>query len=500
MKYLPEELQKAIKDENRLKTLAKHILRPAEADSDFDTLTAAAAHRLGAPCAFICIVDFDGNWVQASHGVEPTDAPVDKGLCAYPIAEDAGPVFVVVDPAKDDRFSASVPAIGGKPAAFFAGAAIRVHGVKVGTLCIIDTERHAQPAAADMEALGALAAMAGSLFELKDAARGKASSELALSRAETRHSLALRAANIAAWSLDIASNAIKCDNLFREMFNLPVGEPVTGERALAAVEPEQAAKIRMALGETLGKGEEYQGEIRVRSTGRWLLAMGRGYEYDAAGKPLSVIGVVVDITPTKQSEEKTRLLLRELNHRVKNTLAILQSLASQTLRRSQSAAEFTMSFSGRLQALSAAHTLLSDQEWGAIDIVTLLKTQITPYSSSFDGDVCIHGDHAALGPDEALGLGLVIHELATNAAKYGALSVRGGCVDIAITLESKGNENALVLDWAESGGPPVKAPDHRGFGSILITRSLDKIVGSSVDLDFPSEGTRAHIRIPLRDN
>ncbi|WP_176086367.1 HWE histidine kinase domain-containing protein [Martelella sp. HB161492] len=500
MKHLPQELVEAIKDESRLRILSQYILRSEDGDADFDTVTSQAARLLSVPFAFLMIIDFDRNWVQSASGMDISDVETEKGLSAYPIAGGVEPALEIHNPQEDPRFLRSVPEYQGQVAVFFVGAPVYVHGVKAGTLCVFDTKPHEKTPVETLVALRRIADLAGSLYELKDAARGKASADLALSRAETRHSLALRAANIAAWSWDGTSEAIECDNTLRAMFDLPVGEPVTFRKALDAIAPSMRASTMRAFKGALSRGEEYQGEVRVSSSGRWLLALGRTYDNPVSqrGGTRPVFGVVVDITATKASEEKTRLLLRELNHRVKNTLAIVQSIASQTLRRSRSSAEFTMSFSARLQALSLAHTLLSDEQWGAIEVERLLRSQIAPYTDRFDRQIEIDGDTVYLDPDEALALGLVIHELASNAAKFGALTAERGMVKIAVRRVVGKQGRYLDLSWQEVGGPPVAVPDQQGFGSVLIKRSLDKVVGSRVDVSYARSGLEVHITMPLR--
>ncbi|MBB4122984.1 HWE histidine kinase domain-containing protein [Martelella radicis] len=500
MEYLPSDIVDAIKDRERLDTLSQTIMRAAEVDEDFVAIVESAALRFSCPAALILIADYDENWVQAVHGMKPETVSTRSGLFVYPIALQRDPALILNNPAEQEGIAPSVPNYEGEPVKFFAGAPIKVHGVNAGSLCVIDGQNHRDISDEDAEALRRLANLAGSLYELKDAARGKASADLALSRAQKRHSMALRAGNIAAWSWDRKSNTVECDNAMREMLGLPSGEPVTCRSLLSAIAPETRFPLMRRFKAALDRGEEYQCEFKAAKTGKWLLSLGGAYESVlAADQNGPVFGVVVDISTTKESEQKTRLLLRELNHRVKNTLAIVQSIAGQTLRRSRTSAEFNMAFSGRLQALSAAHTLLSDEQWGAIALDRLLRSQVAPYIDSNSRQIDIHGNAVFLDPDEALALGLVIHELASNAAKFGALSTRAGVVDITVACRDDDNGTShLELDWVEVGGPPVTPPEQRGFGSVLIERSLDKVIGSKVDVDFADTGLRVHIRMPLR--
>ena len=176
---------------------------------------------------------------------------------------------------------------------------------------------------------------------------------------------------------------------------------------------------------------------------------------------------------------------------------MLQSLARQTLRQTSDPVEFMDAFAGRLQSLSEAHGLLSDHEWGVIHLKMLLQKQIMPYALDYESQVEIHKDEVELGPDEAVGLGLVLHELATNARKYGALSVRSGKVVITARIVNEEGRRVLNMTWHEVGGPPVNPNGRRGFGSVLIERSLDKILGSSVHVEYLPKGVTAVVRMPL---
>ncbi len=488
---MTQRIHQALDDPVRLDALSRYILRQTGSLRDFEALTALAAERLDAPMAAIGLIERDAKWFHTHLGFEREEIPADAAFGRFAIAQ--GGTFVVEDAAADPRF-ADNPLVAEEPRVrFYAGAAIEVHGQRIGTLAAMDSRPRPRPGDAALAALERLAGLVGSLFELHDAARRGRFSERALSHAEIRQAMAMRAAKIASWSWDLGSDIVDCDDTLRTMFGLPAGLPVTGRDLIAAITPEHVAALREALRDSLVVDQDFSGEFRVAANGRWLLGLGRVFERDAEGRAAAVLGVYIDITATKESEEKTRLLLRELNHRVKNTLAMLQSLAGQTLRRSRNDKEFTVAFSGRLQALAAAHTLLSDREWESIDLLTLLKTQVSPYAFDFDEQVAVACPDIALDPDEALGLGLVLHELATNAAKFGALSRSGGRVAVACTED---DADARVIEWTESGGPPVRPPKSGGFGSILIARSLDKIVGSSVEVAYPTTGLRVRIRIP----
>lgn len=197
---------------------------------------------------------------------------------------------------------------------------------------------------------------------------------------------------------------------------------------------------------------------------------------------------------SRQSAIRTSLT-RELNHRVKNTLANVLSIVSLTRRQAKDIDEFTESLTGRLKALSATHDLLSQSDWRAAPIKQLVRAELAPYLDEGEGRIMIEGDDASLAPNEALSLGLAIHELATNAAKYGALSTSQGKVRISWSMASP--ESAEVL-WEEYDGPPVEPPKRRGFGIELIERIVAQELNSKVQLEFLPGGVRCRMRVPLR--
>ena len=206
-----------------------------------------------------------------------------------------------------------------------------------------------------------------------------------------------------------------------------------------------------------------------------------------------------DISERRQAQEQQNLLLAELSHRVKNTLATVLSIANQTLARAESLDQFSRSFRGRIQALAAAHSLLTAVNWNVAALRVLVEQALQPYASSDCSNVRISGDEVLLRPSAALTFSLVLHELATNAAKYGALHKPGGLVVVDCGVRSNGGRE-LHLHWAESGGPPVRPPVRRGFGLELIERSVAHQLAGQAVLDYRVEGLVCEITVPLTDS
>jgi PAS domain S-box-containing protein len=201
----------------------------------------------------------------------------------------------------------------------------------------------------------------------------------------------------------------------------------------------------------------------------------------------------------KRAERQARLLIEELNHRVKNTLAIAQSLATQTMRRRSSPKYFAAAFSGRLAALASSHTLLAHARWSGAGLHALIEEQLGPYRLPERASVTIRGDDVSLDPSAALTLGLTLHELATNAAKHGALASPAGAIEIRTRIDTAAEGRRLALSWSERGGPPIAAPPRRGFGLTLIEGGLAYQLKGNAVLDFRREGLQCTLEFPLAD-
>ncbi|WP_128924108.1 PAS domain-containing sensor histidine kinase [Bradyrhizobium guangxiense] len=217
--------------------------------------------------------------------------------------------------------------------------------------------------------------------------------------------------------------------------------------------------------------------------------------HDATGKLVGAINMLVDISERKSAENAQKVLIDELNHRVKNTLATVQSLANQTARHAAGLEEFLPTFMGRLLALARAHDLLTKRNWQDAPLEKLVEDIVAPVSG---GRVVTGGPHVDLDARTALSITMVLNELLTNAAKYGALSVPGGSV--SLTWRIAGGELAqsmLECEWRERGGPPVTPPKRRGFGTRLMERCVEHDLAGEFDLVFEPEGTRCRMTFPV---
>jgi len=206
----------------------------------------------------------------------------------------------------------------------------------------------------------------------------------------------------------------------------------------------------------------------------------------------------MDVTKHKLAEERQRLMVQELHHRVKNSLATVQAIAGLTARTARDIDSFFSSFSSRLQSLSRTHTMLVSSDWQRINIAQLLSSELASFDDATGQRLRCDGPHLDLPSDFALSLGLAIHELTTNAVKHGALSVPQGKVEISWLVEDRGDVNQLRLNWVERGGPSVENPKTRGFGSTLLERIFKGQHDVNADLRFSRAGLEFQLSAPCR--
>jgi PAS domain S-box-containing protein len=247
----------------------------------------------------------------------------------------------------------------------------------------------------------------------------------------------------------------------------------------------------------LDSGLPSDGEVRIGdgSTALW-------YDFhvepllDSSGAVVGVTCAAVDITERRKGEDHLRLLLRELTHRSKNLLAVIQAMARQTGRHAGSIEAFLDRFGARLQALATSHDLLIQENWHGVSLDELVRSLLGSYFDADRSRLVIAGDGVLLKPDVAQSLGLALHELASNAEKFGALSVPDGRVSIAWRRVPQSDGEAVELLWTESGGPSVAPPTRRGFGTLVIEGNLPRALEAKVDLTFAAHGVHCKIVIP----
>ncbi|MDI1282900.1 MAG: response regulator [Reyranella sp.] len=313
-----------------------------------------------------------------------------------------------------------------------------------------------------------------------------------LQRSEERRSIALSAGDMGSWEVDLATGHIEWDDGPYRIFGVdPARFEPTIKRIEAMIHPDDREKSSVAaLVET--SGPRFQTEFRiVRPSGEVRWCYGAGIiSRDTAARPARMNGVTVDITERKRAEERQVLLAREVDHRAKNTLAVVLSVLR--LTRAKSTPEFITTVEGRIHALAATHNLLSATRWEGADLCKIVEEEMAPYQASHRKRVVTSGPAVVLLPATAQAVALAVHELATNAAKYGALSTDTGTLELAWSVGS----DAVVLDWRETGGPATATPQALGFGLTIVRSSIEAQFRGGVVYDWRPEGLHCTLSIP----
>jgi two-component sensor histidine kinase/DNA-binding response OmpR family regulator len=322
----------------------------------------------------------------------------------------------------------------------------------------------------------------------------KASNALLL-ESERRRSLALTAGQMGSWDYDFKTGQLSLDENQHRMCGVdPANRIASVEAVRALIEPGDWTKLQ-GLKERFAAGEAtHQAEFRFRRPDgelRWCLASASA-TLDSKGELARVGGVTIDITERKRTEERQILLAREVDHRARNALAVIQAIVR--LTRADSASALRKSIDGRIMALARAHTLLSESRWDGADWSTLVKDELAPYRTTHKGQISLEGPSISLMPTIAQMLALAVHELATNAAKYGALSANEG--DLRVKWELR--EGGLSVHWTEFGSPARSSTLGSGFGINLIVNSIEQQLGGSARFDWRPEGLACEIFVPLR--
>ncbi len=270
-----------------------------------------------------------------------------------------------------------------------------------------------------------------------------------------------------------------------------------GKNNAESLPKETYAALKPLKTKALESGSMTRGEMKAIIDGqtRWY-DLSIAPLKNRAGVIVGLTGAVIDISERKGWEQHLRLLMRELTHRSKNLLAVIQAMARQTARHSGTVEEFIDRFGARLHALAGSHDLLVQESWQRASIGELINSQLGHYSDLVGTQIVVEGPQIYLNPDAAQNLGMALHEMATNAVKYGALSTPKGKVSIDWAWKGSGAKRVLKLNWKESGGPAVENPQRRGFGSQVIERNLNRALGATVKLDYAPKGFRAEMELP----
>ncbi|WP_160195492.1 HWE histidine kinase domain-containing protein [Microvirga sp. BSC39] len=320
-----------------------------------------------------------------------------------------------------------------------------------------------------------------------------------MAESEARLRLALNAGHFGSWEFTPETGTFITSATCRANFGRGRDEPFSYADLVSSIHPEDRAMQAEAVAQAIADNTDLHVEYRTiwpDGSEHWIRVSGRTRMGENG--QLSMVGVSQEITERKLAEERQRLLLHELNHRVKNTLATVQSVASLTRRSAQNTDPAAWNaFMDRLHGLAKTHDLLTTTHWQGALLEDVLKNELDPYQDAIRQRIRLRGPRINLQPSAVLALGLAIHEMATNAVKYGSLSVPDGKVHVMWAVTSGTVPPSLLVEWTESGGPTVKEPERQGFGTKLIQRGLAQQLGGEIKLDFAPSGVRCVITFPI---
>jgi PAS domain S-box-containing protein len=312
-----------------------------------------------------------------------------------------------------------------------------------------------------------------------------------MAASKDRLQLALDAAQLGWWRYDVLGQVVSGDRRFREIFDVTVDVlPIEDLKKL--VHPDDAERFwadrEVALHPSAPQRPSHQYRVQRRDGEvRWVEVQ-RLVQFEGARHRRRAVGVVAtvqDISERKEHEERLNLLMREVNHRARNMLSVVDAIAHQTVADGGR-------FSERIEALAAHQDLLVRSEWKGVEIEDLARAQLAHFAALIGSRIAMQGPKLLLNPASAQAIGLALHELATNAAKYGALTTDEGRVDVGWATEG----DAFTMNWTERGGPPVFAPERRGFGTKLMKEMAERSLDGEVDLDYPPSGATWRLACP----
>jgi len=322
-------------------------------------------------------------------------------------------------------------------------------------------------------------------------------SELALVERNAQLALAGRAVLVGSYTYDVNRGAMQVSEGYAAIHGLPEGTTETSySEWRARVHPEDLERAEELRDQAFAdRRKEDNAEYRiVLSTGvvRWIERRG-SVSYREDGRPERVVGVNIDVTERKRAEQHQRALNAELDHRVKNVLATVSAIIGQTQEASRSPVDFVAGLNRRIKSLAGTHELLSRSHWHGVPLEEIIRRELAPYGVT---NTVIGGPDVTLKAEATQAVATVLHELTTNAAKYGAFSIRTGRVSLQWHWLENGSLDRLMIEWRETGGPPVLAPSQSGYGTSIIRDLIPFELGGNVELVFGSKGVRCRLEIP----
>lgn len=489
----------------RLAILASYPVDRPDIAGQLDRLAGLAARICDAPIGLVSLVEADRQRFIGKSGLDVDQTPREFAFCDIARLSDNG---MVITDARDDARFRDNPLVTGAPGIrLYASQPLRsLEGAPLGTLCVIDTRPRTDISQDQLDALRTLADAAMALLErwrLDTASRAKAAhSKTAINDLQQRFQVLADAMPQMVWSSLPSGYSDYFNRLWCEYTGVPP-EASYGDNWMQFLHRDDKETVARVWQQAVAAGDVYEIEYRLRRADgeyRWMLARGLPLR-DENGEVSRWLGTCTDIQDQKAATEVHALLTRELSHRIKNIFAVVSGLITLSLRRKPELAEVGRELQQRVLALGRAHDIVRPHSESSqschshSSLHGMLASLLGPYQAQPGERVTIHGEDLRIDDRSATPLALFFHELATNAAKYGALSTGDGHVDIAIAATDAGT---ITLAWTERGGPPVVPATVAGFGASLIEMSVTRQLGGTLGYDWRKEGLCVRAEIPAK--
>ncbi|WP_066557490.1 sensor histidine kinase [Croceicoccus bisphenolivorans] len=476
--------------DKRLEALAEYEVLDSEAERSFDDIAFIAKSVCQTPVALVSLVEEDRQWFKARIGFEACETPIEQSVCRHGLV--SRDLLVIPDLTADPRTRDNPLVLTDPNIRFYAGAPLVTPiGTAIGMLCVIDVAPRPEGLTPEQQrALSGLANQVITQLELRKALREKEArlreeqeEATILRRAMDRLQMAEEAGEIGAYEADFASRTITVSREFCRIYGIEPRQAIAIEELNSRV-PGTAEIDAVITGATdFGRGE-FKIERANDGCERWIDIRAR-YLRDDAGNRTGVTGVVSDVTDQRAINE-------EISHRLKNTMALVQAIAGHTLRHIADP-EPVQEFNRRVSALATAHDILLSRTSAVAFFHEVADGVLARLS--VDDRVEIAGRNVELSSRAVLVLSMLLHELGTNAMKYGSLSADGGKVTLDTTIETREDGEWLMIEWRETGGPAAQPPEKLGLGTRLIQRGLAP--DGQTDLSYDAAGFCAVIASPV---
>jgi two-component sensor histidine kinase len=474
-------------ERRRLRTLREYRIMDTGREPAFDRVTKLVADLFDVPITLVSLVDDCRQWFKSAHGLDVAETPREISFCRHVIADDQP--LVVPDATEDPRFQDN-PLVTGEPhIRFYAGVPLRAYnGAVLGTLCIIDRKTRPPLSPRQLERLEDFAAIIMAEAELRRTAGERDEAQSILERA-------LDFSGIAIWQMHVNDDAMHWRGAVAELWGGDYETALaTGDAVFERIHPDDRPMVRIALDESINRGAPFASEFRVVHPERGVRWLAGRADWDVRRDEAILTGINVDITEQKSRQENANLLMRELHHRMRNLFATVGAIISLTRHSARDVDDYVERISSRLDALNRAQNVLL----GANFMTGSMHALMREVEAAFPR-VRWAGPDLLLPENALVAMALLFNELATNAAKHGALSIEGGTVEVNWSNGDDAEDSRFNLSWKESGAPGnVGPPERTSFGTLLMERSVRNNLGGTIERRWEPTGLIVDIALPAR--